>query len=393
VGLCRTFRYQLQPTVRQRRGIEELLVRQCELYNAALEERRGAWRWNARGVSYVDQCRTLTELRPVRPEVLDHGVTVCRGTLKRLDRAFAGFFRRCLAGETPGYPRFRPISRFDSLQWEDRSGWRFSEHQRRLRLLGVGHIKVRVHRPLKGTPKAITVKREARRYYVSIRCVEVPHAPLEATGLAVGIDLGVSSLVATSDGELVLGPRCTPEGKARLAATQRDLARKVKGSKRRRRVVERVAAQHRAMANRRRDVAHKLSKSLVARYDLIVHEDLKVRNMLRRPVPKPAPDGGFLPNGARAKAGLNRSIADAGWGELLSMITYKAESAGRRVTAVAPPNTALTCPNCGQLSAENRPSQAVFCCVACGHSDHADLNAARNILGAGRALQASACVG
>jgi len=358
--MCRTYRYQLPPTIRQRLGIEELLAHQCELYNAALEERRGAWRWNARGVSYVEQCRTLTELRQVRPEILQHGVTVCRGTLKRLDRAFAGFFRRCRAGEAPGYPRFRSSTRFDSLQWEDRKGWRFLEEQCRLRLFGIGHVKVRMHRPMRGTPKAITIKREGRRYYVSIRCVEVPPEPLEATGKEVGIDLGVNSLVATSDGELICAPRCTRVGEERLTAAQRVLARKVRGSKRRRRAVERVAAQHRAVANRRKDYAHKLSKSLVVRYDLIVHEDLRVTNMLKRPSPRSSAEGGYLRNGARAKAGLNRSIADAGWGQLLSMITYKAESAGRTVIAVAPHNTSLTCSSCGQVNSESRPGQAVF---------------------------------
>jgi putative transposase len=86
--------------------LEQLLRNQCELYNAALEERRGAWKWERRSVSYFDQTRTLTTLRELRPEVLEHGVTVCRGTLKRLDRAFCAFYRRCRAGQTPGFPRF-----------------------------------------------------------------------------------------------------------------------------------------------------------------------------------------------------------------------------------------------------------------------------------------------
>jgi putative transposase len=107
MGRCRTFRYQLRPTVRQAAALDELRKIQCELYNAALEERRETWRWEKRSVSYVDQCRTLTDLRSVRPEVLALGVTVCRGTLKRLDRAFQAFYRRCKAGDKPGYPRFR----------------------------------------------------------------------------------------------------------------------------------------------------------------------------------------------------------------------------------------------------------------------------------------------
>ena len=142
----------------------------------------------------------LTSLREVRPEVLAGGVAVCRGTLRRLDWAFAGFFRRCHAGQRPGFPRFRPRSRWDSLQWEDRKGWRIDEAGRWLHLMGVGRIKVRLHRPVRGTPKAITVRREGRRWWVTIRCTDVPAEPLAVTGRQVGIDLGVTVRWRPSDG-------------------------------------------------------------------------------------------------------------------------------------------------------------------------------------------------
>jgi len=165
MGRCRSYRYLLQPTVPQRTRFEALLRNQCELYNAALEERRGAWTWERRSVSYIDQSRTLTTLRAARPEILDHGVTVCRGTLKRLDRAFGAFYRRCRAGQSPGYPRFKSSRRWDSVQWEDTCGWALNTESRRLRLLGIGEVKVRLHRELRGTPKAITVAREGRRWW------------------------------------------------------------------------------------------------------------------------------------------------------------------------------------------------------------------------------------
>ena len=138
---CRSYRYLLKPTVRQQAALVRLLDLQRELYNAALEERRGAWRWNHRPVSFFDQCRTLTGLREVRPEVVTCGVTVCRGTLRRLDWAFAGFYRRCQAGQRPGYPRFRPPCRWDSVQWEDRSGWRLECQTGHLRLTGIGALE------------------------------------------------------------------------------------------------------------------------------------------------------------------------------------------------------------------------------------------------------------
>ena len=386
---CRSFRYKLSPTVRQDARLLRLLGFQCELYNAALEERRGAWRWEHRSVSYFDQCRNLTSLRAVRPEVLVSGVTVCRGTLRRLDSAFAGFYRRCRDGQHPGYPRFRPGSRWHSLQWEDRSRWRIDVTARRLHLMGLGAIKVRLHRPLRGTAKAITVRREGRRWWVTIRCVDVPAEPLPATGRQVGIDLGVQVLVATSDGDLIVHDRHTRHGAARLAPAQQNLATKQRGPHNRRRARERVAEAHRAMRNRRTDTLHKLSRRLVNDYDLIVREELAISNLVRRPKAKPNGAGGFQPNGAAAKAGLNRSIHDAGWGQLLAMISYKAESAGRTVIAVEPRNTSRTCAHCGHCSAGNRRG-AVFKCQTCGHEAHADTNAAINILRAGRAQQPKA---
>jgi putative transposase len=363
------------------------------LYNAALEERRGAWKWERRSVGYFDQCRTLTELRGSRPDVLGQGVTVCRGTLKRLDRAFGGFYRRCRAGQTPGFPRFKSVRRWDSVQWEDRNGWRLDAERRRLHLRGLGDIKVRLHRPLRGTAKAITVAREGRRWWVTVRCVDVPAEALPPTGRSVGIDLGVCAVIATSDGILHTEGRYGRRAAHRLAASQQVLSRKQRGSARRRRAVERVAGAHRKVRNQRKDLAHKLSRGLVDGYDVIVHEDLTITNMVRRPKAKPAEDGSFLPNGAAAKGGLNRSIHDAGWAQLVSFIAYKAEDAGRDVITVDPRHTSQRCSQCGHTAAANRVSQAEFRCQACGRRAHADINAALNILRAGRAQQATTCAG
>jgi putative transposase len=340
----------------------------------------------------MEQCRTLTGVRGLRPEVLAAGVTVCRGTLRRLDRAFAAFYRRCKAGQRPGFPRFRPLSRWNSLQWEDRKGWRIDEAARRLYLQGVGALKVRLHRPLRGTAKAITVRREGRRWWVTIRCVDIPAEPLVATGRQVGLDLGVTVLVATSQGDLLAADRPAERAAARLASAQRALATKQRGSKQRRRAAEHVAEVHRHIRNRRADTLHKLSRRLVDDHDLIVYEALAVSNLVRRPKPKPDPAGGYQPNGAAAKTVLNRSIHDAGWGQLLAMIAYKAESAGRTVIAVDPRNTSRTCAHCGHVSAGNRRG-AVFECQACGHLAHADTNAAVNILRAGRAQRHTAAQG
>jgi putative transposase len=199
--------------------------------------------------------------------------------------------------------------------------------------------------------------------------------------------------VATSDGELVDGPRFGRNAAAALAKAQRDLTLKRKGSNRRRGAVERVAEHHRKVRDQRRDLAHKVSRRLVDDYGLIVLEDLKVASMVRRPKPLPCPDGTFQSNGAKTKSGLNRSIQDAGWGELARMLECKAADVGRELRVVAPQCTSQRCSNCEHTDEASRRSQAVFRCTACGFAAHADINAARNVLWAGRAQRACARAG
>jgi putative transposase len=298
-------------------------------------------------------------------------------------------------GETPGFPRFKPASRFDALQWEDSGGWKLKSQHRRLYLMGIGEVKTNYHRPFTGEPKAITVKREGAKWWLSVRCVNVPAIPLVPTSCQIGIDLGVVNHIATSDGELKKGNHFGSKAQQNLARAQRELATKQRGSNRRRRQVEEVVRLHCKIKNQRSDAAHKLSRQLVNDYDFIAIEDLKITIMVRAPRGRPDPvhPGAYLPNGASRKAGLNRSIHDAGWGQFVSLLNYKAESAGRAVVSVNPHYTSQTCADCQYVDASNRVNQEDFRCRKCGHRDFADINAARNILRAGRALQASACDG
>jgi putative transposase len=216
--------------------------------------------------------------------------------------------------------------------------------------------------------------------------------PLPATGSVVGIDLGIANFLADSGGGFVPNPRHGRAAAAKLEAAQQTLCRfpQVRRDERTRnhqRAVEKVAALHGKVRRQRLDHAHKTALDLVRAHDFIAHEDLKIRNMSRTPASKPDPDqpGAFLPNGAAAKAGLNKSINDAGWGVFLTILHAKAESAGREVIAVDPRNTSRTCPRpeCGHVARENRPTQEKFHCRSCGHTAHADTVAAVNVLRAG----------
>jgi len=383
-GRVRTAKYLLQPTAGQRVRLDHLVWQQRKLYNRALEERRKAWQEEGRSLSRYEQFAGLNGMAETDPELGRYGTCVARGTLTRLDLAYKAFHRRCKAGDKPGHPRFKGRWRFDSVSYPDSSGWRLNEDGGRVYLMGVGAVKLRLHRPLPGRAKTATLCRAGRRWWVTISCDQVPAKALAPNGRAVGVDLGVASVVTTSEGEHVANPRHTKAAAERLAAAQRDLAAKKRGSRRRRRAVERVAAHHRRVANCRRDHAHQLSRRLVDAYDVIVHEDLRITNMVRSASGTVDAPG----TNVAQKSGLNRSIHDAGWGQLLSFMIYKAEEAGRTMIAVDPHNTSLTCAACGHVDKANRCSQAVFRCMACDHQAHADENAAVNILRAGLARRA-----
>jgi putative transposase len=212
---------------------------------------------------------------------------------------------------------------------------------------------------------------------------------MDPAGTVAGIDLGVASFLTTSDGRHVPNPRPLATATERLAAAQQALSRKKRGSKRRKKAARKVAALHGKVRRARFDHAHKTALALVRDHDLIVHEDLQIANMTRRPKPKPDPDqpGAFLPNEAAAKAGLNRSILDAGWGVFLTILAHKAESAGRELIKVNATHTSQRCSSCGHAAKGNRVSQAEFRCLSCGHEAHADVNAAINILRTGLVLR------
>ncbi|MGW5156785.1 RNA-guided endonuclease InsQ/TnpB family protein [Nonomuraea wenchangensis] len=389
----RSFKFLLRPTSKQAAALTACLDDHRALYNAALEHRRMAYSKAGVTVRYGDQSADLKHIRAD-----DEGgqgrwsFSSQQATLRRLDKAFAAFFKRVREGRTPGFPRFKGRGWFDTVEWpKDGDGCRWDsqpEHPAAtfVRLQGIGHVRVHQHRPVRGTVKTVSVKREGDRWYVILSCDDVPAKPLPAPGAVAGVDMGVASLVTTSEGEHVGNPRHLAASAGKLAAAQRDLARKERGSKRRHKAVARVAALHAKVRRQRLDSAHKAALRLVRDYDVIVHEDLRITNMTR------SASGTLEAPGTNvaAKSGLNRSILDAGWGVFLRVLSHKAESAGRELIAVNPANTSRTCARCGDCAKENRVTQAEFACRACGHTAHADVNAAKNILRAGLALREAA---
>ncbi|MFJ3970681.1 RNA-guided endonuclease InsQ/TnpB family protein [Streptomyces parvus] len=395
--MIRAYKFLMRPTVGQQAALGEMLRDHCSLYNGALQERRDAYRHASKtSVKYGMQSAQLKDIRAFDPERQGRwSFSSQQATLRRLDKAFAAFFRRIKSGDTPGYPRFRGVNWFDTVDFpKDGDGcrWDSAPHNpvTRVRLQGVGHVKVNQHRPVVGKVRTVSVKREGKRWYVILTAEQAQPKPLPATGSVVGIDMGITSFLTTSNGEHIANPRHARKAADELEAAQHKLSRfgHVRRDKRtanHKRAVQRVADLHRKVRRQRLDHAHKTALGLVREHDLIAHEDLKIRSMVKTAAPKPDPEqpGSFLPNGAAAKTGLNRSISDAGWGVFLTILTAKAESAGRDVIAVDPRNTSRTCPECGHVNAENRPTQEKFHCVSCGHQAHADTVGALNVLRAG----------
>ncbi|MEU7170299.1 transposase [Micromonospora tulbaghiae] len=401
------YSFRLYPTSRQRDALTAMLAAHCELHNAALQERRDAYRKAGVTIRGAQQMAQLTDIRAARPDQAVWSFTSQQQTLRRLDKAFAAFFRRVKAGEKPGYPRFRSAHRFDSVGFRHGDGIKLTTEgctpgHATLRVQGVGTVKVRLHRPLPGGAKLgqILVKREGSgpraRWHVVI-AIEVGAAPLLPTGRAVGVDLGVAHLFTTSEPIPGLtdgnghapNPRHGLTAADRLARAQQALSLCKRGSSRRSKTRDRVTRLYGLVRRQRLDTARKAAVALVRHADMIVLEDLRLTNMIRRPKPKPDGKGGFLPNGAAAKAGLNRSIHDAGWGVLINAVVAKAEEAGREIVLVNPAHTSRRCAQCGHTVADNRVAQARFQCVACGHADNADRNAALNILRAGTARRSA----
>ena len=396
------YKFRLYPTRKQVARLQETLDACRQLYNAALTERRDAYNFHVKqhpnyydkstrkersreiGINYYSQANQLPEIKDLREEYQDIHSQVLQDVLRRVQKAFDAYFRRCKNGEDPGYPRFQGKGRYDSFTYPQ-AGFSLT-HDNRISLSKLGSIKVKLHREIKGTIKTCTIKREGDAWYVVLAC-EVEHERLPESHEAVGIDLGLLHFATLSTGETIVNPRYYRKAEQRLARLQQALSRKKHGSHRRKKAGKQVAKAHRKVSNQRRDFLHKQSRKLVSAYGTIVFEALQPANMSKRSEPKQDENGTYLPNGASAKSGLNKSIVDAGWSMFQQFCTYKAANAGRAVLFVNPQYTSQVCSGCGTVVKKELSERWHSC--ECGCSLDRDHNAALNILALGRRVQAA----
>ncbi|HNR03069.1 MAG TPA: transposase [Anaerolineaceae bacterium] len=313
--MIKTFQYRLYPTTSQRKTMESTIETCRRFYNDCLAERKEAYEERKESIGKFAQLRKVKVLKGTNSYAKNIHSHVLQVTVADLDKAFQAFFRRTKAGEKAGYPRFKGQNRFDSFGYKE-YGNGFKVDGRRLKLSGVGRVAIRWHRPLEGEIKTLRITRKAGKWFASFAC-EVDKKRFPTTGLAIGVDVGINSLIATSDGELVENPKWYRDGQAKLRILQRIVSRRKKGGNNRKKAVRALQVHHEHIANQRKDFLNKLANELVVNNDLIAIEDLQIQNMVK-------------------DHNLSKSIMDGGWGYFAKRLSDKAVEAGREVVRVNP---------------------------------------------------------
>lgn len=345
----KTFKYRLFPTKKQSEFLSGQLAEAQRLYNAALQERRDAYRIRHKSLNYYDQANQLKAIRAAGDCGLEN-FSCCQDVLRRVDKTFKAFFRRCKEKKgKAGFPRFKSSDRYNSITFPSYGDGCCLLDNGKLRVQGAGQIKVKLHRAVEGQIRTVSILREAGKYYVCLSCV-VEAEPLPPLFNSVGIDVGLTTFAVLSDGTEIDNPRYFKKSEARLAHAQRVLARKKRGSNSRRKAKKTVQKVHAKIRNQRNDFHHQVSRTIVNSYGTIFVEDLNIKGL--------------------ASGMLAKSVNDAAWGGFLDKTSYKALNAGRVYREVYAPGTSQEC-LCG-AEVRKELSDRWHHCVACGLSEPRD---------------------
>jgi putative transposase len=334
---------------------------QCRwLYNELLSQRKLAYEELDISLTKYQQLMFLPELKKEQIGLDQIHSQVLQNVVDRLDKSFKNFFRRCKTGEKPGFPRFRGKHRYDSFCFPQ-SGFVIVGNE--LRLSKIGHIRIKMHRPIQGEVKTCTLRRNAAGSWdVSLSC-EVKIKALPPVEKSVGIDMGISKFAVFSDGKEIANPRFFQKEEKALAKAQRRLSKTEKKTKERRKRGKAVARIHERIRNKRKDFCHKESRKIINEYQYICVEDLDVRKMI---------EGSHLA----------KSITDASWKQFHQFLAYKAVEAGRKLGVVNPAYTTQMCYKCKNIEMK-KLSEREHRCSKCGYEATRDFNAAQNIMALG----------
>jgi putative transposase len=353
-----------------------------QLYNALLEQRRYTWTARRIALSTKAQYAEITALRHADQRVAAVYRECEDAVLHRLDLAFCAFFRRCKSGEKAGFPRYKTSRSWTQIEFQhgDRA-LRLNAEQSRLRVPGVGTLKLRKGRAIESVGRAFVSEKNGR-WWATFECHRLPE-PLPATGRTIGVDRGVHVLCATSEGELIPNRKAVDRNRRSIAvhsralsalANRQGLEKSDLALNQRRKIIRRLGRAREREANMRLDHAHKVALRLIRENDIIALEKLNLRAMMRSAKGTVERPGSHV----RAKAALNRVLIDAGFGLLRRLIGEKAEYAARRVIDVDARYSSRTCARCLHVAASSRRRRR-FGCVACGWTCHADVAAALEI--------------
>jgi len=356
----KSFQFRLKITKKQARLLDEQLQECRWLYNELLSQRILAYEELEMSLTKIQQLMFLPELKMEHPGLEKVHSQVLQNVADRLDKAFNGFFRRCKQGEKPGFPRFRGAHRYNSFCYPQ-SG--FAVEGQELKLSKVGRLRILFHRPIEGTIKTCTLKKNTTGSWdVSFSCEVEAHSK-PSTGKSIGIDVGLKEFATLSNGQEIGNPRFFKQEEKALAKSQRQCAKLAKGTAERRKKGRAIARIHERIRNRRKDFCHKESKKIVNEYQYICVEDLAIKEMI-------------------VGSSFAKSIADASWNQFCRNLSYKAEEAGRKMGLVNPAYTTQDCSRCGHREPKEL-SERRHICAHCGYQTTRDLNAAQNILALG----------
>jgi len=361
----KNFKYRLKSNLETFQKAENWLSLCRQLYNNCLAERRDAYRLEKKSISQFEQKRKLPELKRTFPEFKQINSQTLQDVIERLDRAFQGFFRRVKAKQKAGLPRFKGKNRYDSFTLKQH-GWKLKEKDGCLEIKNIGRFRIKLHRPIEGIIKTLTIQRkQTGKWFAIFSCDNVPEKLFPKTGKEIGIDMGCESFLTDSNGNKIENPRFFKKSQDILVMRQQRLSRRLKGSNRRNKARLLVAKIQEKIANQRKDFHFKVANKLIRENDKIYIEKL---------------------NSFKTWRNLNRSLRDVSWFQFFSILKAKAEEAGRQIVEVLAKNTSQICSRCGAMVPKELSVRIHKC--SCGLTIDRDWNSALNILRLGASLQA-----
>ncbi|MGI8542203.1 MAG: RNA-guided endonuclease InsQ/TnpB family protein [Aridibacter sp.] len=357
----KSYKFRIFPSKAQTTKLEYTLDLCRELYNAALQERRDAYKLNRISISKDTQEKQLPELKKIRTDLNNVYAQVLQDVIKRVDRSFQNFFRRVKTKKgKAGFPRFQGKFRYNSFTFKQGG---FKVENSKLVLSKIGKVKIKLHREIVGKVKTLTIRRDSCGKWFACFSVECEKEILKPNSKSVGVDCGIKTFAVLSDGTEIANPRFFEQDQKRLAKASCKLSATPKQSKERHKKRKVVARIHSKIKNRRSDFAHKLSRILVNKYQNIFFEKLNIKGMMEQNF-------------------LNKQISDAAWNQLINFSIYKAENAGRNCKLINPQFTSQDCSGCGHR--QKMPLDIrLYDCPECHISIDRDLNASLNILSIG----------